>query len=56
MQVTRYKNESINSLYNRFKKMCKDDKLMLRIKEKEYFIKPSLKKRLKRRHNKQENL
>ena len=47
--VKPYKNENIDSLLLRFKRECKNDRLFLRIAEKEFFVKPSLKRRNKRR-------
>jgi len=53
--VKAFKNENIESLFSRFKRKCKDDKLFLRITEKEFFIKPSQKRRNKQKRLKHDN-
>lgn len=51
ISVIKKNNENIESLLSRFKKKIKDDKLFLRILDKEFFVKPSQKRRLKRKKN-----
>lgn len=50
------KGESVESLYMRFKRKCKADKLFLRIVDKEYYMKPSQKRRNKQKRNQRNSL
>jgi ribosomal protein S21 len=54
--VVKNKGEGVESLCNRFKRKCKEEKLLFQILQKEFYMKPSEKRRIKqkrRKHNKE---
>ncbi len=54
IEVIARKGENVESLYGRFKKLCKKDGLFLRINEKSFYMKPSEKRRLKQKRRKKQ--
>lgn len=53
--VKPYKGESVESLYVRFKRKCKEEKIFLQIMKNEFYVKPSQRKKNKRRKKQLDN-
>jgi len=52
ISVKAYRGEKVESLYRRFKRKLKHENFILEIRKSDYFIKPSEKRRQKKRRRK----
>ena len=51
-KVSLYQDESLDHMLKRFKKKVEDDGIIKEYRDRQYFMKPSLKKRLKEKESK----